>query len=339
MKKFRLVIIFIIAICLVLSYGCSGGETDVKSNEDFQFNDEPIFTSIIHGSPNGLWFMLGSGISECLGRSYEGSMMELAPGQNLGNFLRLDEHSAEFGLTLTNTVYTGYNGLGSFEETHTDVGAIAIFYPSMLQFLLKKDSKVTTFDEFIQNKVPLTLSVGTKGAAAHVSFEAALQEYNLTTEDLENWGCKLYFKGLKDTSELFADGVLDGLWLVAGAPTPAVVQMGLNQDLVLVPLPNNIKESLVQKHGFNDYTFTGNSYSFEEDDFLTVCVFTMLSASSEVSDEAVYKVTKSICENTDYLSEIHSALKGLKPEKFLNGIPIPLHPGAEKYYREAGLID
>ena len=65
----------------------------------------------------------------------------------------------------------------------------------------------------------------------------------------------------------------------------------------------------------------------------------MMVASNGVSDDVVYKVTKSIHQNLDYLGALHSALAGIDSERMINGIPIPLHPGAEKYYKEIGLID
>lgn len=341
MRKFK-VAIAITVICALCMLGLSGCTTEIISDGDESIsidNTNPVFTSIAHGSPNGLWFMLSSGVAECLGRTYEGSLMELSPGDNLPNFLRLNERSIDFGLTLTNTVYTGYNGLGSFDESHENVGGVAIFYPSMLQFIVKKDSGITTFDEFIQNKVPLTLSIGIKGGAAYTALETVLIEYDLTLEDLEDWGCKFYPKGLKETGELFSDGVLDGLWLIAGAPTPAVVQMSLNKEMVMVSFPTSLIELLKENHGFSDYSFPAKSYSFVNNDFDSVCVYTMVTTSLEVSDEIAYKVAKSINENIEYLSEIHSALKNLDSEKLLEGMPIPLHPGAEKYYREVGLID
>lgn len=339
MGKVKSVLAIVCVVILVSFYGCSAVEITEENDGTAAFNNEPVFTSIAHGSPAGLWFMLSSGVAECLGRSYKGSLMELSPGDNYPNFLRINENEIDFALTLTNTVYTGYNGIATFDKAHNNVGGIAIIYPSILQFIVKETVGITTFEEFIQNQVPLKLSIGVKGGSAYSALEAVLYEYNLTIEDLENWGCKFYAKGLKETGELFSDGAIDGLWVIAGAPTPAVVQMGLNKEMKMLSFPEELLQKLKDNHGFSEYIYNGGSYDFQASDFTTACVYTMITASSEVSDDTAYKVAKSISENMDYLNEIHSALKNLTSEKLLEGMPIPLHPGAEKYYREIGLID
>ena len=83
---------------------------------------------------------------------------------------------------------------------------------------------------------------------------------------------------------------------------------------------------------------SAGTYSFLEEDYESFGDYTVLASSSAVSDETVYKLTKSICENMEYMTLVHAALKDLNVEIMANKVKVPLHPGAERYYKEAGLL-
>jgi TRAP transporter TAXI family solute receptor len=338
MKKFRIFIVLILVASMLLIPGCSE-KTEENPGGNETYDSSPVQASLIHGSPTGLWFMLSSGIAESVNKVYPGSLVEISPGNNITNFLLANENSVDFGLVLSNTAYTGYNATGQFDEKHDNVGGISVFYPSTFQFLLRESLGIKSLEEIIENKIPVNLSVGAPQSTSQITLEYVLAEYGLTKDDMIDWGCRLYEKSLNGTSELFNDGAIDGVWYVSGAPTPAFVQLGTNEDLVLIELPEEIINVMVDKYGFWHYILKGGSYTFREEDYKSFCSFTMLLASLNVSEEDAYKVTRSINENLDYIGSIHSSLKGIDSERIVDGMPIPFHPGAEKYYREVGLIE
>ncbi|MBN1624522.1 MAG: TAXI family TRAP transporter solute-binding subunit [Clostridia bacterium] len=335
MSKFKTAIIIIIIVSLMGITGCQIANGDNISDT----SKAPVKASIAYGSPGGLWFMLCSGISESVNKTYPGSNLELSPGGNFPNLSRINEGTLDFGLTLTNMTYEGYNGIGQIDEKMTNIGGIAVFYPSTFQLLFRKKLGITSFEQILENKIAVNMSIGEPGGNSAEVLGYVLSEYDLTIKDLENWGCKFYEKRLSETEEMFSDGVIDGIWYIAGAPTPVFAQIGTNEELVVLELPLNILKTLVDDYGYNNYVLPGNSYSFKQEDYTTVCSYTMLTASLSVSDETAYKVAKSITENVDYIGSIHASLKGLTSESILAGMPVPLHPGAEKYYKEIGLID
>lgn len=335
MNKFKTITVLIIIISLMAFTGCQTEKVDNSSGTDMK----PIEASIAFGSPGGLWFMLCSGISESVNRTYPGSNLELSPGGNFPNLSRTNEGTLDFGLTLTNMTYEGYNGIGQIDEKMNNVGGIAVFYPSTFQLLFREKLGINSFEEILENKIAVNMSIGEPGGNSAAVFGYVLAEYGLTISDLEDWGCKLYEKRLSETEEMFNDGAIDGIWYIAGAPTPAIAQIGTNADLVVIELPANIRKVLVDNYGYNNYVLPGGSYSFLENDYTTICSYTMLTASLNVSEETAYKVAKSINENIDYIRTIHASLKGITSESIITGMPVPLHPGAEKYYKEVGLMD
>lgn len=332
MKKGNLLVGIILILSLTMATGC-------KDSSQKESSDVPVRTSFAHGNPTGVWLMLATGVAESLGRNYPGSTMEVSPGNNYSNLFRMEEYKTEFGLTHTTIAYEGIMGNESFEKPLQNVGGIAVFYPSMSQFLVKEKFGITTFDEFISQKIPLKLSIGRDNMNAQIALSRLLSEYDLTFEDLEEWGCKLYTKNHKDCIEMVSDDVLDAVWTVAGAPTPALMQIATNTEMVLLDLSEDIINTMHNKYGYNPHTLAGGSYNFADNNVHSFSTFTMMAASLQTPEETAYKVTRSICENVEYISLIHSALANLTIDSLLEGMPIPLHPGAEKYYREIGFID
>ncbi|MBN1624523.1 MAG: TAXI family TRAP transporter solute-binding subunit [Clostridia bacterium] len=338
MKNFRTVLIALI-IFTILFAGCSTDKIEVIVDEKTGFNNSPIITSLIHGNPSGVWFMMGTAISESLGKSYPGSIMHITPGQSTANIYRTNDFETEFALFHSSLVYQGYNGLGPFEEKMNNIGGIAVFYPSILQFAVRENLNIKTFDDFINNKVPIRISTSSKGGNSEVAFFDLIKLYGLTKEDLEGWGCELLSIENKDSGDAFSEGVIDGIFIMASIPNPSIQKMSTDDDMIMISFSDEVIEKMSERHGFNKEVVPKGSYNFVTEDIPSFTTYTLLGASSNTSDEKVYKVTKALVENIDYISSIHSSFENMSLDTLLLNMRIPLHPGAEKYYREIGILD
>lgn len=337
MRKVR-VLLGLIIITLILLPGCSVNEKADSSGSTIEDN-LAITTSLLHGSPGGVWFMLGTAISECLDKSYPGSIMHVNPGQSAANNYRLNNNETEFSLTHSSLAYEATNGLGQYEEKLNNIAGVAVFYSSPLQFVVRTNTGVKTFDDFIENKIPLKLSLSSKSGNSEVAFYNLVAEYGLTKDDLEGWGCELYSISLSDSADAFNDGIVDGLFIMASVPTPTLIKMGTNDEVTMVSISEEKIEAMAKNHGFNKFVVPAGSYTYQTEDISSFNTYTMICASLDTSLEHVYKVTKSLVENIEYLKTIHSALEEISVESFFINMGIPMHPGAERYYLEIGLID
>jgi len=339
MRILKKVLCILIILSMLLFSGCKKVETPTEQNDSTEFDTASVNTSLIHGFPSGLWFMLSTAIAESLNRSYSESLIQTLPGESTENLYRLENSSAEFALTHSSSAYGAVNGIGSFEKQFTNLSGICVFYPSAAQLVVKKKVGATSFSDFIENKIPLRISIGVDPSTANTAFSFILAEYGLTVKDLEDWGCKIYLKNMSDSGELFNDGLIDGIFVQAGAPTNAVVQMAINTDMVMLNIDDEIITAMSEKYGYGLATISADDYSFVTEDTPTFVTYTILAAAADTSDETAYKMAKSLHENLDYISTVHGALKRISPEVLVIYPGIPLHPGAEKYYRETGLID
>ncbi|MBN2558132.1 MAG: TAXI family TRAP transporter solute-binding subunit [Clostridia bacterium] len=338
MKKIKTVICVLMALSMILISGCGSVENQKEEPGEI-LDSSPVTSSLIQGFPSGLWFVLSTAIAESLAKTYEGSFLDITPGDSTTNLFRLEEHSVDFALTHSSIAYGAVNGNGQFDSKLKNLTSIAVFYPSAAQLIVKKDTGASSFADFIENKIAMDISIGNQTSVANIAFCEMLSEYGLEIKDLEDWGCKIYLKNMSDSEEMFADGIIDGMFVLAGAPTNAVVQMDTNDEMVMLGLDEKLVQSMVEKHGYDKFTIPDGTYSFIARDSLTFTTYSMLAASSQVSEATAYKMARSIYENIGYISGVHATLKDLSPEILVKTAGMPLHPGAAMFYREMGLID
>ena len=153
MKKFKVVICILVILSMVLVTGCKTAKAPEESDEPVVFDSSPVTSSLVHGFSSGLWFVVSTAIAECLSNTYEGSVLQATPGESTANIYRLEEYTSEFGLTHSSNLYGAIEGIGQFEKKFNNVAGIAVFYPSVAQLVVKKDTGATSFSDFIENKI------------------------------------------------------------------------------------------------------------------------------------------------------------------------------------------
>lgn len=294
--------------------------------------------SLLQGNPSGTWFALSNAISEAVNNSYPQSLINITPGDVVPNVIRLGNVEADFALTHSYVAGAALKGEFPFETPIDNIGSVASFYPSSAQLFLLKDLGVSTFREVIDNRVAIDISIGKKGELVEESFYQLLKEYGVTKEEMEGWGCTFANAGHSDGGLLFADGVTDGYYVMVSSPSPVVMENSISKELVLVEFGPDVVASMCDKYGYSAQTIAAGVYPFMDKDVQVFANYTILLASLETAEEPVYMMTKSLYENMEYLKLSHAALQDMTSESMLQNLGIPLHPGAEKYYKEAGLL-
>lgn len=336
MKKIKIILILAVCLALTAAAGCT---TTGDKIEETSADNSPVTVSMLQGSSQGLWYIIATGISESLNRSFEGSVVQLMPGASTSNSIRLGTNEADFGMTHTNTAFEAYNGIGQFDEKYESVRGIAVMYPSMAQFIISNDFDIQTFDEFVESKEKLDISIGLPGSGSYLQFERMLEGYGLTIADVEAWGCRVNIKGFADMVEMFQGGAINAVFTTTSAPSNEIVQISTNNDVHMASFNEGVLDAMCDKYGYTKVDIAAGKYNFMEEDVPTCATFTMLGASAELDDATAYKMTKALVENIEYMKTVHASIKSISGESMVSGMKIPFHPGAVKYYKEAGLMD
>lgn len=333
MKRSDVCLVAILIMIMIFTASCNTSNspgTTISTSSDTSFDTSPIDISMLGGSPGGVWDMITNGISACVNISYPGSIVQITPGNSSSNISRLVNKEAEFAL-IHNTV--------AHASKSEDLRSVAALYPSVFQIAVSESLGVRTFEEIITDKIKVRLSIGTPGSSAEGTFMKLLAAYGLTVEDMTAWGCDMLLKNQSDSSAMLSDGAIDGMVLFTISPAPPVVETAVNKPLILLDFDTEKLKVLVDQHGYSQYALPAGTYGFQDEDVHTVSDSSYLATATETDIETVYKVTRAIHENLNYLANVHASLKDITGRSMTLGSVYPLHPGAEMYYREIGIID
>lgn len=335
--------VIILLICFILIIGgCSAQKVSepaaASPDAENQVETAPLNLTLAGGSTNGVWYMVSNGISECINKSYPGSVTTILPGNGVGNAIRINRGEVNAGLATSAMLYAANQGTDPYKEKLSNLAAVAMIHPTALQIVVRKDMGVTSFQEILDKKLKIRLSIDQQGSQASALFIQLLEAYGVSEKDLLSWGGQLINKGQEEASGMYVDGMIDGFILLTLYPAPAIQEGDLGRDMVLLPLDPGVITTLCEKYGYNKIIIPTDAYRFTSQDSPSVCSNTVLAIPKNASDEAAYKLARSLVENLDFFKNVHVAIKNLTPKMMVEDLGVPLHPGAKKYFQEIGIL-
>jgi len=252
-------------------------------------------------------------------------------GASVTNARKIGSGEAELALLQNDIAYYAYTGTEMFKENPIkNIRGIATLYPEVVQIVTLKDKGIETLYD-LKNK---RIAVGAPGSGTAV---AAMQILSMVGINESN--ADIRYLNFKEVADALKDGTIDAGFIVAGVPTAAVSDIAAVRDVQIVEIPDEVYEKLSQHYKFYiQYTIPAGSYKGVDEEVKSVAVLAMLATREDIPEDVIYEITKAIFENRDELVAAHKRAEDITLETALDGMSIPLHPGAEKYYKEKGLI-
>ncbi|MFZ5646957.1 MAG: TAXI family TRAP transporter solute-binding subunit [Bacillota bacterium] len=347
----RLVILlalFCILVLLVTSCGdktaknqpASGQAGGAKAVQSDGKAGGPWKVTILGGAVGGVWSAITEGVAECMRRSAPpGSNITAEPGKDGPNSVMVAQKKAELAISYTPTAYTAIKGTDPFKEAYPDIRAVATLNPdSTFHFLVMKNTGLNSIEDIKSQKYPLRISVNKTGSTMELTSKAVMEAYGMTYKDIENWGGKVYFLSTKESMDLIDDKQSQAHSLTGEHPMSHFVESATRNDFKLLPISPEAVNKVNSKLGTHGAKIPAGTYSFNKEDVPTFAASLLLITGAGQSEEFVYNVTKALHQNLDHLRTVHATLKDMNPKTMADTAPIPLHPGAEKYYREIGVL-
>ena len=283
------------------------------------------------GGTTGTYYAVGGVMATVLNPVLkESSLTVTSTGASKANIQLVDVGEADLAIVQNDVMYYAYTGTDLFE----DEGAYETF--STVAGLYDETVQIITTDSEIKSVADLagkTVSVGDAGSGVEFNAKQVLAAYDMTFDDIT-----IVNASFGDSADSLKDGKIDAAFVVAGAPTTAVVDLATVKDVSLVQLDDEHIEKLQSEYDF--YTKTvipAGTYTGVDEDATTVSVRATLIASNSVSEDAVYSILKGMFDNQDALIEGHAKFELLSLEDAVKGMSVPFHPGAVKYYAEQGI--
>ena len=284
------------------------------------------------GGITGTYYAFTSAV--CSQISVDGQTFTVvSSGGSQANIESIADGEAQMAIVQNDIMNYAYAGINCFAAPVEGFSAIGCMYPEICQLVVRKDSGITSVAD-LKGK---TVAVGDAGSGVYYNATQILAAAGIDIDKDINKVAASF----GDSAVQLKDGKIDAAFITAGTPTTAVTDLAVTTDIVVVEIDDRIIRDLISENSFyQKYTLTSDDYSFITEPVDTVCVYSTFIVSDNLSEEVVYEITKSIWENTDEIAAVHAKGEELDIYTTLNGLGnVPLHPGAERYYREKGIIE
>ena len=295
------------------------------------------FVTIGTGGVTGVYYAAGGAICRLLNKDRKTHGIRCSvesTGGSAFNVNTIKEGELDFGMAQSDVQYNAFKGEESFKEggAHTDLRGVFSIHPEPFTVLAHPDAGVTKFEDFKGKR----FNVGNPGSGTRASMERLLSAMGWTLADFS------LASELKadEHGPALCDGKIDGFFYGVGHPSANIQDPTTTCGAKLVPLTGETIDKLVADNPYYaKATIPGGLYNSNPDDTQTFGVLATLVTSANVPEESVYQLTKAVFENFDEFKSLHPAFANLDPQKMVtDGLSAPLHPGAEKYYKEKGWL-
>jgi TRAP transporter TAXI family solute receptor len=290
------------------------------------------FINILTGGTSGVYYPLGVGLSKIYGEKIEGSKVQVQSTKaSVENLNLIQSGKGEIAFVLGDSVKYGWEGNAEagFQSKLDNLRGIAGIYPNYVHIVASKSSNINSIEDLKGKRV----SVGAPKSGTELQARAILKAAGMSYEDLG----KVEYLPFGQSVELIKNRQIDATVQSAGLGVASIKDLANSVEVVIVEIP----ESLIEKLGapYVSATIPANTYQGVAQDTKTAGIVNFLITSQNVSDQTAYDMTKHLFENLPALVATHSAAKNINIDKALTGMPVPLHPGAEKYYKEKGKVN
>lgn len=253
---------------------------------------------------------------------------------SVANVNAIQSGTAESGLAQSDVAYWGYNGTGVFEGKPAleKLRFMASLYPEHIHVVLPKDSTVQDLKELEGKRIGVGLPASGAQVGALLILNAVGLEKNKNFEAEE--------LNTAQSAERIQDGQLDAFLTVTGAPSSGIAQLAATAGLRLLSIPDEVQKAVIEEAPFYfSSPIEANTYEGQDNTVSTLAVGAQWLVSADQSEELVYGITQALWnDTTKKLLKNHAKGKDITAESALDGRGIPLHPGAERFYKEAGLL-
>lgn len=331
-KKTRFYLLaFVLVLALIGLMGCQSAAPDDDDDDDDDGDPEISELVFATGPAGGSWYPVGAAMGE-FWRTELGLIVHVEQGGGEANIRGVNAGNYDLGFSQSMAAFNASNALGPFKgDPHTNFLGLAVLYPNVQQQVVWADSDIYTIDD-MKGKA---ISPGPLGFTGETIASLILEQHSLTYADM----AKTEHVGYSDAIALLRDRHIDVFWPSTLVPAPSITEASvMGPGVRIVPLSDATVAALEALNpGLLRHIIPANSYRGQTEDVQTIQTPTIVIVRSDLPEELVYQLTKSLVENRDALIAVSSALEDFTAETAPLGMGVDLHPGAMRYYKEIGV--
>jgi len=293
---------------------------------------DQVFVNVLTGGTSGVYYPLGVALTQIYGRTIPDVKATVqATKASAENLNLLQTGRGELAITLGDTLSLAWKGDADagFKSKLDRLRGISVLYPNYIHLVARGDAGIAALADLKGKRV----SVGAPKSGTELNSRAILKAAGMSYEDLG----KTEYLPYAESVELIKNRQLDATLLSSGLGVAAIRDAAATSNIVILTIP----AATVAKVGDDAYqacTIPADTYTGQKTAVDTACVFNFLVTREGVPDDLVYRMTRDMFANLDAMVAAHGAAKAISRDRALTGMPVPLHPGAARYYREVGLL-
>lgn len=319
-KKVGSVIVSVLLTSTML-VACGGNESSGNKEDGLKTNIVTIAT----GGSSGPYNIIGTALANEYSDEFGINSKSQATGASVENINLIKEGKIEMAFVMSDVLTEAVNGTGNFSEKVENVQQVATLYPNFVQIVTTKDSGIETIEDLVGKRV----AVGDQNSGVEVNARNLLAGHGITYDDIQ-----VDYLGYAEAADGLKSGAIDAAFLTSGLPNASVLELSKTLDIKMVSVdPANIEKIAKDQPYFVALEIPADTYGNAEA-VPTAAIMNALVVSSELSEDDVYKLTKSFFDNLETLGNAHQAATEVSLEKAQEGMVAPVHPGAKKYYDE-----
>jgi len=288
------------------------------------------FISIATGGTGGTYYPLGGGIAEIITRIVPDFQVTSETGNaSAANIMLIGTRQVEMALVQNDVAYWASRGILPFREKVENIRAVASLYPEHLHCITLKDSGINDIMDIRGKRVSVGApESGVLGDVAAVLKAAGLKYSDMSTDFLD----------FNSTTRRFKEGQLDVGFVVAGYPTSSITDLAATHEIDLVNFNEDFMTVLLAEHPFFvKGVIPAGTYQGIDRSVQTPAVLAMLVCDAALPQDVVYRFTRALWENVSDLQKVHEKAKYITLDTAMDGISVPVHPGAAQFYAEKGM--
>ena len=352
-------IALLLALCMVFALCACGGNTTPSSAPESSAPESSAPESTapesgvsadwmgadlngVAGAVGGGWYSTFAAFTELMMEKEPMLTFKVSPGSGIGNSATIGEGTFDIGWIYPPMAQLAYEGQAPYEKAYDGVRVIATgLSPQVIEVVARASVDQENIDDIFANKVGIRWLTPNKGSTTPaLFFDIMLQYYNVTEDDIKSWGGSTTYTPNSDWAQLAQDGHIDIMFNQGSMPFSTTQEIAANTPLKLLSLPDGLREFMVSNYALEEYTIPGGTYDFQAEDVQTLQMCSGLGCSAELDNDTVYRILEIIEANLDEFKEISPSFKNFDlATAWQNTGTVPLHPGAEQFYKDHGYMN
>jgi TRAP transporter TAXI family solute receptor len=283
---------------------------------------------LMTGPQGGSWVPLGGQLKDMWEKAVPGLSVQSLPGAGIANVRGLEEGKADIGFGNSISTVDALVGNEPFKKPHENVCNVATFYPQYYQMVVLADSGINSIKDLKGKAV----STQPRGNTGELITGQLLKVFGMSYNDV-----KMSFVSYTDSVTQMQDGHAHAFGLGTTIPAGAIMDLASARPIKVLDLSDSLEGMRKLNPGYTLVTIPKGTYPKQEQDTKVIGYATHIVASCKLPADTVYKMTKAIADNTASLGAVVKSMGSLKPKEMAEDIGVPFHPGAAKFYQEAGI--